>query len=418
MSRSVDLRPCPGCGADLPPEQPGFVSWCPSCEWNLDPDPEREEPSGRLARWDRRLNDRLVAGMYARLAGKDVGRPGWDGARVGAYAIAALVHLFTLGMLVLGCWLVFVLFNVVSVLVGAACLALVALLRPRLGRVPKDATRLRRDQAPRLYALVDEVAAAVGGRRVHLITLSPAFNASFARVGPRQRRVLDLGLPLWTILAPGERVALLGHELGHDVNGDFGRSLPVHSSMTALSELHGLLRGGVGRSRPNLFSVEALANSLMWLLSWPVLAVLVVQYRLHLRTGQRAEYHADSLAAKAAGSRDAERLLDKLVLGESVEFALHTAAVRREADLWSSATTRYATLPDTEFERLRRIATRDGHRSDSTHPPTGLRVDLVAGRPASAPAVRLTEADSAGIDAEIAPFLGPITRRIRDSVVG
>ncbi|HEY7296021.1 MAG TPA: M48 family metalloprotease [Dehalococcoidia bacterium] len=62
-------------------------------------------------------------------------------------------------------------------------------------------------------------------RELHMATINeiavtPASNAAFGRMGWRRRRVLLLGQPLPLTLDSQERVALLGHELGHGVNGD------------------------------------------------------------------------------------------------------------------------------------------------------------------------------------------------------
>ncbi|WP_328822533.1 M48 family metalloprotease [Micromonospora rubida] len=66
-----------------------------------------------------------------------------------------------------------------------------------------------------------------------------ALNAYATAVGPRRRRVLCLGLPLWGSLPAQERVALLGHELGHFVNGDPRRSLltPAFTMLGAAADL-------------------------------------------------------------------------------------------------------------------------------------------------------------------------------------
>jgi hypothetical protein len=56
-------------------------------------------------------------------------------------------------------------------------------------------------------------------------------------VGLRRRRVVHIGIPLWFTLEPQPRVAVLGHEVGHFVNGDLRRSLLVGSSIDTLIEL-------------------------------------------------------------------------------------------------------------------------------------------------------------------------------------
>src|SRR5436189_272087 len=80
----------------------------------------------------------------------------------------------------------------------------------------------RENQA--LFKLVDSIAQALHARPIDYITIHTDFNAGFQKVGWRQKTVLSLGYPLWIALTDKERVALIAHELAHDVNGDSTRS--------------------------------------------------------------------------------------------------------------------------------------------------------------------------------------------------
>jgi Zn-dependent protease with chaperone function len=80
--------------------------------------------------------------------------------------------------------------------------------------------RIEREDAPRLFELVDEIRAAVGAPRVHDIHLTDDYNAGMLQ-SPRlgvfgwHRNVLLLGLPLLESLTPVQLRAVIGHELGH-----------------------------------------------------------------------------------------------------------------------------------------------------------------------------------------------------------
>jgi hypothetical protein len=81
--------------------------------------------------------------------------------------------------------------------------------------------------------------------------------------------------------------------------------------------------------------------------------------------------------------------LDRSLIGDSVASALCTESVRAQtrigdahpraaADgLWERSAERAATVPEREYERLRRVAALRGHSVDATHPPTHLRRHLV-----------------------------------------
>ena len=64
---TMEAQACPSCNTDLP-INPGYVTWCHQCGWNLSP-PTRETPTRRLDRlYDRvgrRLGDQLVGELLA-----------------------------------------------------------------------------------------------------------------------------------------------------------------------------------------------------------------------------------------------------------------------------------------------------------------------------------------------------------------
>ncbi|MER7191333.1 M48 family metallopeptidase [Streptomyces flaveolus] len=112
----------------------------------------------------------------------------------------------------------------------------------RAGRLPDDGPVLLRADAPELFALVDEVAGAVGTRSVDAVAVDGSVNAAVTTYGVRGRRLLVLGMPLWEVLTPEERIALLGHELAHDANGDTRNGLVVGAAVRTLSVWHHILQ--------------------------------------------------------------------------------------------------------------------------------------------------------------------------------
>ncbi len=90
-----------------------------------------------------------------------------------------------------------------------------------------EGVRLTREEAPKLFALADELAGKLEAPRPHVIQVDADFNASLAqvpRLGPFgwQRNYLTLGLPLMQALTPEQFRAVLAHELGH-LSGNHGR---------------------------------------------------------------------------------------------------------------------------------------------------------------------------------------------------
>jgi Zn-dependent protease with chaperone function len=271
-------------------------------------------------------------------------------------------------------------------------------MRPRLGSLP-DEELVRRDEAPALYGLADEVADALGTPRVDAIAIDHTFNASWSIVGLRRRRLLTLGLPLLAALQPAERVAVIAHELAHGRNGDATRGLLVGSSIRGLGQLYLLLsphdEDGV---------IAWVLTRMYWLLSRPVLALLLLQLHLALRDAQRAEYLADAMAAEVAGTDALIGTHEKLLLEPLLYAAVGTAARAAPAerlDAFDELSAAIANVPARERERRRRIARLEEARLDDTHPPTARRIELLERRPEHAGLVLAGEERATAIDQEL-----------------
>jgi heat shock protein HtpX len=384
----------------------GAAPWCPACGNGLELfDPEENEVVGW--RWlDRGLYSlayRETHEEFELLANHPVPDKGPAGARIGVLAISAVLHLAVLACLVGGLWLCVQEFPSLWILPGAILVLIAIELRPRFGRVEGKA--VTRSEAPTLYAFVDRVAAAVGAPPPHVIVVDEDYNASAGTVGIGRRRVLTLGLPLWGSLDPQGRVALLGHELGHFVNGDVRRTLLTQPVYTTLPAVMHFLSPSQGSGAEGIIS---------WLGGWVWRVVAaglrsVVQVawltllRLAQRDAQRAEYLADSMAARVGGSAAALQLLDLLQLDDAVLVELRRAARRKEpASMWPELAARaVAEVADTMPLR-RQLSIRTDVSLTASHPPTALRSRLLGTRPRVGSEVPL-DAHTAGlIEAELA----------------
>ncbi|MFC4327529.1 M48 family metallopeptidase [Streptomyces andamanensis] len=337
-----------------------------------------------------------------------------DGASVLAYVIALAVHGVTAALLFGGVACLVWGWGSGLMLLGAVLLAMAVALRPRLSPPLGDGTVLRRADAPELYALVDEVAEAVGTRGVDTISVGKEINAGVMSRGLRGHRALDLGLPLWEVLTPQQRVALLGHELGHYGNGDTRHGRVVGSALRSLATWRYYF---LPTPRPSLG--EMIVNAVYAVPLLLVQGTLTLLDHLTLRATQRAEYLADREAARTASTEAAVGLMDRMLVLDSVDVFLRrecssaalagarsargdAAGTRDGDDLWTRLAAHLASVPEHEYERQRRAGARRGNSVDSTHPPTHLRrACLLAGPPAAA-AVVLDEVRQQRIAAELA----------------
>ena len=326
-------QPCPECGAQIRSDR-RFTAWCAACDWNVDPEEPQPEPT-RFERAEqalaRRHGEQLVAEM---LSGHDP-RPQRDASAVLAFALALAVHAVTVALAVAGVWCVVAGRGGLGVVAGLLLLALAVVLGPRFGRLPDDRPVLFRADAPELFALIDEIAAVVGTGGVHAVVVDESVNAGVTTYGVRRRRLLTLGMPLWEVLAPQERLAVLGHELGHYANGDTRHGFVVATAVHALSLWHHTLRPLRDPS-----PAEMIVNALYIVPRVLVRGVHGLLLRLTTRAGLRAEYLADRHAARVASTQAAASSMDRLLIADSLTVLLRSEA--NKAALSGSRSTREA----------------------------------------------------------------------------
>ena len=376
MLFTVVAQPCPQCGHRLTRAEQG-PAWCPECEWNLG-ELGDDLGVGRGWRWLLRRCHRAAFRLDGELFQEySQRRPEKMGTTV-AGGILLLVSL-VLMVLVLGLaiWGAILISHGGLAMFGGIGLILVAiLLRPRFGRLPKRRGRLRREQYPALFALVDEVAAAAGTRSPDVISTDSHFNASSGRLGMRQRRVLNLGLPLWLVLSPQERVALLAHEMGHQVNGDPARSLLVRPALQTFIVLARYTNVSVSemlysvRRTPNF--MELVVKFALKIFSTVCLVIHIGMSALRFRDTRRAEYLADGIAADVAGTEALLGLFGRMVLLGQIANIIAYNAETKTVSQWrgladSLLTHRAADLPELGQLTLRQTSLW------ASHPPTGRR---------------------------------------------
>ncbi|HEY1177906.1 MAG TPA: M48 family metallopeptidase [Phytomonospora sp.] len=378
--------------------------WCPGCRWNLAAvEPDAPRRLGPLRRLGRRVALRLTLRTFDRLraSGK---LPPRSGTRHLLAGISALLLLSTLLLGAAGVWLTVYDFPSPRIIPGVVCLAVAAVLMPRGGRLDPSWEHVDAETAPTLHALVKRVGEASGVRMPHLTVLSSDFSAGAGVFGLlRPRRVLVIGVPLWMSLTAQERVALLGHELGHFRNGDVRHSLASQLALTTFARLADVTTPSW---RPGIH--PSLLDRLVYLMMIPIHVSMVLMQTAILaiasREQQNAEYRADAEAARLAGKPAMAGLATKLVLGEGIVTITGAKARAREFSpehvlpVVAEALARHA--PRAADHRLRTVRT----ESDlfASHPPSGLRAELAEALPLSAAVIGCSTAESDRIDAELA----------------
>jgi Zn-dependent protease with chaperone function len=409
---------CPECQTILVTEY-ATEPWCERCEWNLDAFTESRSSYNwighRIAKLDHSAGYDLSASLYRRLAGHAIDRAGVTVNLIGLVAISGVLLLVPPALIVAGVWLITLLPFFVGWFLGVPMILIAFALWPRFGSVKKalrGADPLTREDAPRLFGLIERIAAASGAPMPQFIAIAPTFNASAGIVGLRRRRTMIIGLPLWLGLAPSERVALLSHELGHYVNGDSARRLAARPALTTFGILADLTMPSIRMVR-NRRSVEAAVVGLLQRIAvLPLIVLSNLLLLVHLginaigaRESQRAEYYADQLAAKVAGTVATMGLLDVFANGKGLITVVGGRARNQELGAgWRAGIAEARERSSDRLPRLRQLTLRDNATIFASHPPAGLRHRMLASLPFQAPAVVLGEDEAAAIDAELIRF--------------
>jgi Zn-dependent protease with chaperone function len=343
---------------------------------------------------------RLTRRQFAELSGRTLERPRVSAARIVTITASVVLLAGVAALAALGVWLVLYDFPYLTIIFGITALGLAFALRPRFGRLDSSVEVLSKDEAVELFRLIEEVATAIKAPVPDIVVVDEEFGAYATSVGIRRRRVLCLGLPLWAVLSPQERVALLGHELGHFVNGDVRRLLLTQPAYTMLGTVADLIRPvdtyAAGISVMVAAVIQATAARLLFGLH--LLLVWTGQ-----RDAQRAEYLADEMAATAAGTGAARELFDLLLAHDVVEMVVHREARAGTGPAgWRAAVDEARAAGTADRPLLRQLSIRDGVSLFASHPPTGLRFRMLTDRPWREATVRLTPSRSEQIDAELA----------------
>jgi Zn-dependent protease with chaperone function len=166
--------------------------------------------------------------LVARLEGEAARRPLWYKTRVFLLAMLGYAYVFGILAAILGIIAAVVLMVstgrgiilVKNVAIPLAIFAWVVGKSLWVKLEPPSGRRLRREEAPRLFAAMDDICKKIDAPRAHVVLLDDEFNAAVSQV-PRlgvfgwHRNYLIVGLPLMQALPPDEWRGVLAHEFSH-----------------------------------------------------------------------------------------------------------------------------------------------------------------------------------------------------------
>lgn len=299
-----------------------------------------------------------------------------------AYAVAGAVHLVTAGLFLTGLRLTVLGFRTIfQPWIGLLLLSMAFAMRPRPGRLDPDAPTVREADAPALFELLHRTADIAGVRHVDAVQFTPDFSVSVVRYGLRRRRCFVLGLPLWAVSSPQQRVAAVTQALGRSAPRNVRDGAFVGTALRSLTAgSHAVQEGEPSATPPRISPVaigaaavadgtrrfDARSRKSEWLL-WIPRTALAATARLLLwltePAARRALFEADDASARAASSQAALAALRDRRLARAIGVEMHRLAIEKrtlvkahppeapQEDLWDMLTTHAARLRAQDMPR-------------------------------------------------------------------
>jgi Zn-dependent protease with chaperone function len=384
-------------------------------------------PATKENRWtsmQRRLGQRLSQQLFDEIAKHSINLDEPPRARKSwglwlAYVLTTLVYLTSIAFGVVGiALLVTPGLGIALKLFGGFFLLICALSRPRFSKPP---TRLiSRTDYPMLFKTSDRIAQALRTKPIAGVGISAEFNANYRNAGWKGKPYVEVGAPLLAILSVDELIAMLSHELSHGANGDPLRGRFLYGALEALvgwaSAIHptSIMSLGDGMPYGAIVSVVCIPLTITALaLSEFILFIARGLYLLVLRQSQRAEYLADLLAARVAGTQEMVQLLDKLYLFDVVDTAIQRHALTQPDDpIGNKLLEAVAAIPEVKREKHRDESRASSWQVDSTHPPTALRIDMLRTHSRSTPQTVLSSQEKEILASEITRLVESMKRQM------
>jgi Zn-dependent protease with chaperone function len=168
---------------------------------------------------------------------------------------------------------------------------------PRVDKFAPPGPRLTPANAPQLFTMINDVAAATAQERPQDVYLLNDVNAFVTHrggfMGFGSKRVMGVGLPLIKGLSPSELRSVIAHEFGHYVSGDVALGPWIYKT-----------RAAIGRTLQSLGEGSMLTGLFNWY------ARLFM--RMTMQISREQEFVADATAARVAGAASAISALKRV----------------------------------------------------------------------------------------------------------
>ncbi|MCO4780694.1 MAG: M48 family metalloprotease [Candidatus Cloacimonetes bacterium] len=370
---------CPDCNRPLITNE-GFTSWC-ECGWNI----KKIRPNFELS-----LEDELIYHSFKNqsetlmneiLSSQSIHKK-IQSKHFLLYSFSFLVMALNISLITFSFYLlVFHYTNVLAILLSIVLLFICWQGRIRFQQI--DSPFLPRDEFSNTIQLINDIAKQLNVAKPDYYLYDLDFNAAVMRCGTfNSKRAIIVGLPLFYVLNPQEKVALISHELAHFSNNDPKRSIIIgsvyHSLITWLDILQPECLWPSHQPAIEAF-FEFLGNICLYLISRIPSSLLVIFHLLNQQDSQRSEYYADLLGATISGKEAFNTMLQNFEYDHIVELCTQRITVQKDLSInfLNLLTTMISEVPAREKKRLITVSERFGLAIDESHPPTFFRQKVV-----------------------------------------
>jgi len=390
---------CPSCGSSMD-NNFGYVVWCTECNYNINPS-FIEEKLNKLQKIYKNMGDKFGKATLNKILESKTIEPTFSWFRLGTFLVSTLIHGFSIfcfftSIIMIFHWYEHFWYKVI----GPILFGISLITRPKVYKLDKNEQILPREEFSSLYQLVDDIAIKSGIKKVNGIIINQDYNASITTIGIRRKKILYLGLPLLSVLTKEERIALLGHELGHSANHDLSRSFYVGTAIRTVLNWYLIL--APERPLHHLGLFEEISSIIMKVVAIIPYGLFLLLVHLSWQDKQRAEYYADLFGAKVGGTEASISLNEKMLYSDIFHFIiLKTAVGPYRTQFFSKLNEAIIEIPQNEVLRRTRIAEMELSRLDVTHPPISYRNKFLENNYIKEPLINSSERLNKKIDDEL-----------------
>lgn len=423
---------CPNCHKVVKTYE-DYPSWCSSCEWGLVFE-NKVLPKNKLEEILEKISYKYGNSLFESIKNQDLNISVNSKTKSGrlAFFISYLVISFNIFILLTGIYLlIFIPYYFIKFL-GLLCIGLFYISKPKLLKIDKSKFVSKKDFSE-LYKAVNLVCKKFNTSEVEGIIIDEEFNASITEYGLKKKKVLFIGLPLWSVLNDEEKLDLIGHEIAHCVNGDPSRNKIISTGINTLIKFGNSIHpesllgnyfipyyGGfrsftLELSKYAILPINILLvgiSNLLWNLSYILNNLVWID-------SQKAEYLADILASSICGNKASISGMKKCSYSDIFYFELQNLVLKgkktmNNVDIFEEVNNKIKTLPDHEIDRLNRLLTKEEHKIDIKHPPTYSRILLLEEKGYKDGTDIKDKIDFAKIENELNPYKQKIQYKLID----